>query len=288
MASPKGRGGLGRGLAAILPEQAGADGPELVTIDTRAVQANPKQPRRRFDEESIAELAESVKESGIIQPLLVRELPGGRYELIAGERRWRAANLAGLDQVPAIVRDDSETERLQIALMENVAREDLNAVDAARACATLVEDLGVSREDLGRKLGRSRSAVSNLIRLLDLPDDALELIADGGLSEGHGRAILGVAGHDDRRLLARRAAAEGWSVRQTEAAVRAASQPKARVQNHPDRDAALDRVAEMLESALGRDVKVRAARRGLRAEIHFDSIDEVQDFVAGNGDARPG
>lgn len=281
MTSPRSRGGLGRGLAAILPEQRDAEH-LLVTIATNAIQPNPSQPRKRFDEDAIAELAGSVESAGIIQPLLVRELPAGRYELIAGERRWRAAMLAGLDEVPAIVRNDTEPERLQLALMENIAREDLNAVDAARACAALVEDLGVSREELGRKLGRSRSAVSNLIRLLDLPDEALDLIAAGELSEGHGRAILTAKGHDERRRLARRAAAEGWSVRQTEDAARAAgSQKPATVHEHPDREAAIERATELLEGALGRPVKVRAGRRGLRAEMAFDDLDDLRAFADG-------
>jgi ParB family chromosome partitioning protein len=279
VANPRSRGGLGRGLAAILPEQREAD-TQLVTIATNAIQPNPKQPRKRFDEDSIAELAGSVEAAGIIQPLLVRELPAGRYELIAGERRWRAATVAGLDEVPAIVRNDAEPERLQLALMENIAREDLNAVDAARACAALVEDLGVSREELGRKLGRSRSAVSNLIRLLDLPDEALELIAAGELSEGHGRAILTAKGHDQRRRLARRAVAEGWSVRQAEDAARAVGSRKAAtVHEHPDRQAAAEAATEMLEAALGRDVRVRADSRGFRAELHFDDLDEVRSFA---------
>lgn len=277
------RGGLGRGLAAILPESPAAAGQQLVTIATTAITPNPNQPRKRFDEDSIAELASSVAEAGIIQPLLVRELPAGRYELIAGERRWRAARAAGLEEVPAIVRDENEAERLQLALMENVAREDLNAVDAARACAALVEDLGVSREELGRKVGRSRSAVSNLIRLLDLPDEALELIATGNLSEGHGRAILGAKGHDERRRLARRAAAEGWSVRQTEHAARDGERSTERAVPPADHSAAVERATEILEQAFGRDVRVRVSSRGIRAELVFHDFEELHQFSRRSG-----
>src|SRR6266540_6161295 len=167
---------MGRGLAAILP--------------------NGRQPRTRFDPASIQGLAASIADAGVVQPLIVRPLADGRYELIAGERRWRAAREAGVQTVPAIVRDEAETQRLQTALIENMAREDLNPVDEARACAALVEDLGLSKEALARRLGRSRSAISNLIRLLDLPDEVLELLASGELSEGHGRAILQARGND--------------------------------------------------------------------------------------------
>src|ERR671937_1945092 len=181
------RRGMGRGLAAIIPETSG-DAPELRELPLEVINPNPDQPRTRFDPASITSLAASIADAGMVQPLIVRPLADGRYELIAGERRWRAAREAGLQTVPAIVRDEGEAERLQTALIENMAREDLNPVDEARACATLVEDLGISKEELARRLGRSRPAISNLIRLLDLPPEALDLIAAGKLSEGHGRA----------------------------------------------------------------------------------------------------
>src|SRR3954454_20479906 len=183
------RRGMGRGLAAILPDSDVAE-PELRELPVELIGPNPAQPRTRFDPESIKTLATSLADAGVVQPLIVSPLADGRYELVAGERRWRAARQAGLSTVPAIVRDEGESERLQTALIENMAREDLNPVDEARACAALVDDLGLSKEDLARRLGRSRSAISNLIRLLDLPDDVLDLLAAGELSEGHGRAIL--------------------------------------------------------------------------------------------------
>ncbi len=177
---------------------------------------NPDQPRRELEGEALLALAESIKARGLLQPIVVRALPGGSYELIAGERRMRAARLAGLDTVPAVIRRADESDRLELALIENMAREELNPVDSARACATLVQDLGVTKEELGRRLGRSRVAISNLIRLLDLPDEALDLIASGDLSEGHGRALLMSRDQADRRRLAREASAKGWSVRETE------------------------------------------------------------------------
>ena len=272
------RRGIGRGLAAIIPETS-AEGPELRDLPLDLIRPNPDQPRTRFDPASIRSLAASIADAGIVQPLIVRPLADGRYELIAGERRWRAAREAGVQTVPAIVRDEAEAERLQTALIENVAREDLNPVDEARACAALVEDLGLSKEELARRLGRSRSAISNLIRLLDLPDEALDLLADGDLSEGHGRAILQVRGNDARRALAREAAARGWSVRETERHAKGSDGPAPKVVPHPDQQAALARAEESLEEALGTGVRVRAARRGIRVELRFEDLDELHAFA---------
>ena len=218
--------GIGRGLAAILPESDSADLGDLRELPVELIRPNPNQPRTRFDPGALSGLAESIAKSGVVQPLLVRPLHDGGYELIAGERRWRAAQQAGLDKVPAIVRDPERAERLQLALIENVVREDLNPVDEARACAALVDDLGLSKDELAKRIGRSRPAVSNLIRLLDLPDEALALLERGKLSEGHGRALLAVPGNDGRRRLARAAASHGWSVRETERRAKLASQPK--------------------------------------------------------------
>ncbi|MCW2984818.1 MAG: ParB/RepB/Spo0J family partition protein, partial [Conexibacter sp.] len=174
--------GMGRGLAAILsvsaPEAGSGDDPaaELRDLPIELVRPNKEQPRRQFDEASLQSLAESVAERGVLQPVLVRPRAGGTYEIVAGERRWRAAKLAGLDQVPAIVQDRDDATSLEVALVENMAREDLNPVEEARAVAGLVEELGLTREDVGRRVGRSRVAVSNLLRLLDLPDETLELL----------------------------------------------------------------------------------------------------------------
>ena len=194
------RRGMGRGLAAILPET-NAGGPELRELEVTQIDPNPDQPRAKFDTASLDALAGSIGSVGLLQPLIVRPLDDGRYELVAGERRWRAAQKAGIDRVPAVVRTSPEDERMQAALVENMVREDLNAVEEARACAALVDDLGISKEELARRVGRSRAAISNLIRLLDLPDSALALLERGELSEGHGRAILQV-GDQDRGVAA--------------------------------------------------------------------------------------
>jgi ParB family chromosome partitioning protein len=270
---------MGRGLAAIIPE-APSDGPELRELPLELIRPNPNQPRTRFDPASITSLAASIADAGIVQPLIVRPLANGRYELIAGERRWRAAREAAVQTVPAIIRDEAEADRLQTALIENVAREGLNPVDEARACATLVEDLGLSKEELARRLGRSRSAVSNLIRLLDLPDEVLELLVSGDLSEGHGRAILLAQGNDARRALAREAAARGWSVRETERRAKGPASSGGKVVPHPDQEAALARAEESLERALGTSVRVRSARHGIRVELRFDDLDELHAFAS--------
>ncbi|MBA3327323.1 MAG: ParB/RepB/Spo0J family partition protein, partial [Solirubrobacterales bacterium] len=218
--------GMGRGLAAILSvskDQAPA-GDDLRRVPVDLIAPGPNQPRRHFDEAALQGLAGSLRERGVLQPVLVRPVAGGTYELVAGERRWRAARIAGLQTVPALVRERDDAEALEAALIENMAREDLNPVEEARACAALVEELGLTREDVGLRVGRSRVAVSNLLRLLDLPDEAIELLERGELTAGHGRALLLAADHADRRVLARSAVAEGWSVRTVETRARAANE----------------------------------------------------------------
>jgi ParB family chromosome partitioning protein len=270
-----GRRGIGRGLAAILPEAEATEAGELRELPVSLIKPNPSQPRSRFDEEALAALAASIEATGVVQPLLVRPLPDGSYELVAGERRWRAAQQAGVEKVPAVVRDQAEAERLQAALIENMVREDLNPVEEARACSALVKELGLTKEELAKRVGRSRPAVSNLIRLLELPDEALELLESGDLSEGHGKALLGAQGNDVRRRLARDAARGGWSVRETEERVRLASQPRARPRRasaDPDALAALRDAADALEEAIGHEVSTRAKGEGIVAELRFDDV----------------
>lgn len=273
-----GRRGIGRGLAAILPEAEVTAAGELRELPVSLIKPNPSQPRTNFDPEALAALAASIEASGVVQPLLVRPLPDGSYELVAGERRWRAAQQAGIEKVPAVVRDQAEAERLQAALIENMVREDLNPVEEAKACAALVQELGLTKEELAKRVGRSRPAVSNLIRLLELPDEALEMLEERKLSEGHGKALLGVPGNDVRRRLARDAARGGWSVRETEERVRLASQPKAKPRRatvDPDAQAALRDVADALEEALGHEVNARAKGDGIVAELPFAGVREA-------------
>jgi len=269
--------GIGRGLAAILPEVDAGDAGELRELPVELIKPNPEQPRTHFDPEALAGLAASIEATGVVSPLLVRPLADGSYELVAGERRWRAAQQAGVEKVPAVVREQAKAERLQAALIENMVREDLNPVEEARACAALVEDLGLTKEELGRRVGRSRPSISNLIRLLELPDETLQLLEKGELSEGHGKALLGAQGNDVRRRLARDAVNGGWSVRETENRVRLAGQPKIRRRDpiDPEEAAALEAAGEDLESALGHEVRVRPRKDGFSVELRFDDVSEA-------------
>jgi ParB family chromosome partitioning protein len=278
--------GMGRGLAAILAvSEDAATAEELRSLPTELIVPNPRQPRQDFDEQSLVRLSESIRARGILQPVLVRPVAGGTYELIAGERRWRAATLAGLAEIPALVRAHDDAASLEVALIENMAREDLNPVEEARACAALTEELGLSREEVGRRVGRHRVAVSNLVRLLDLPDDALDLIAAGELTEGHGRALLTASGNDERRRLARDAVAAGWSVRELESRARGARSPIRPVRHrstpalHPDQEDAIVQINDSLTAALGRDLEVTATAGGYRAHLTFQSLDDALELA---------
>jgi ParB family chromosome partitioning protein len=274
---------MGRGLAAILSVTPQEAGEELRDLPVELVAPNPNQPRRAFDEEGLLALAESIRTRGVLQPILARPL-AGRYELIAGERRWRAARLAGRETIPAMVRDHGDAGSLELALIENMAREDLNPVDQARGCAALVEELGLTREEVGLRVGRSRVAVANLIRLLDLPAEVLELMERGELTEGHGRALLLSADHDARRRLAREAVARRWSVREVERRARALAEPEVRISRarpklHPDQEAAIEEIADAFGKAVGLNVEVTAAAGGYRAHLHFSSLEEALEVA---------
>jgi len=288
---------MGRGLAAILAVAPREDEEELRQVPVDLITANPHQPRRQFDELTLVALADSIRARGVIQPVLVRPASDGRYELVAGERRWRAAQLAELETIPAVVRPHDDAQSLELAVIENMAREDLNPVEEARACAGLVEELGLTREEVGLRVGRSRVAVSNLIRLLDLPDEALALLEQGELSEGHGRALLLAPDNATRRNLARSAAAGGLSVRELESRARAAATgsvgggPAAGPQiaapggagdgrgRHPDQLEAAAEIADALGAALGVDVKVRPGAGGYTVQMSFASVDEALELA---------
>ncbi len=278
-----GQRGMGRGLAAILPRSRAAES-GLREIPLDLVGPNPRQPRRDFDEEALLALAESIRSRGILQPVVVRPVAGGTFELVAGERRLRAARLADLDRIPAMVREADDWERLDLALAENMARVDLNAVEEARACAMLVEDLGLTKGEVGRRVGKSRVAVSNLIRLLVLPDEALELIEVGALTEGHGRAILMCKDHEARKRLAHDARDQAWSVRETERRAKGVeegtlSRPTQPREIHPDLADALAAAEDALTAALGQEVKVRAKGDGARAELVFESPSDAIELA---------
>jgi ParB family transcriptional regulator, chromosome partitioning protein len=250
----------------------------LVQIDP-----NLSQSRRYFDQDALEGLAASIGERSVLQPVLVRPVENGRYQLVVGERRWRAAKLAGLETIPALVSPYDDGAALEAGLIENMAREDLNPVEEARACATLVRDLGLTLEQVGQRVGRSRSAVSNLMRLLDLSAEILELLERGELSEGHGRALLTARDRESHRELACRAIEGGWSVRRLEARARESNPvpvPATRMERDQEpprvseqaQDVTAMNIAKVWGDALGAEVEVRHMRGSkLRVEFVFDS-----------------
>ncbi len=290
---------LGRGLSTLLgdapviaapagdaPAPAGAGGNGLRVLATQRIRPNAAQPRKRIDDAALAVLAESIASTGLIQPVVVRALGGGEYELIAGERRWRAAQVAGLAELPAVVRDADERERLEVGLVENLVRQDLDPIETANALATLVEDFGQSQADVARSVGRSRSSVANLIRLLELPEDVQDLLVAGTLTEGHGRAILMADGARRRRDVAEKAAEQGLSVRATEALARLhadePSTPRAPRIAPGIADEAIDAFAGAFEAP----VRVRSAAKGrVVVEIVFEdeaAVVAALDRLAGD------
>lgn len=275
---------MGRGLSAILPTTpTDLTQDELRQLPITSIEVNPNQPRSSFDQEALDALAASIQQNGVIQPLLVKPLAGGRYELVAGERRLRATKLAGVDKVPAYVRADLEANTLELALVENMARVDLNPIDSARACAALVDDLRLSKEEVARRVGKSRVAVSNLIRLLNLPDEVIAMVEDGMLSEGHGRALLRADDSVAIRRLAHEAVDRGWSVRETERQAEAAAtgaKPQAKVETsataaQTEAAEAAGVIGERFTALVGIDPVVKVTDRGVKVKLDFASVEEA-------------
>ncbi len=252
------RRGLGRGLEVLI---GGAAQAELTQLPVEAIHPNPRQPRKRHDADAAHGLAESIRSQGVIQPVVVRRRAAGGFELIAGERRWRAARAAGLSTVPAVVRDADERESLVLALVENVAREQLSPVEEARACALLIDEFDLSLGEVAERVGRSKPSVSNRVRLLDLPDDVLAMVERSELSEGHARAVLAVPDQEGRRRLAREIAKTGMSVRAAEQKARwAGAQQKPRRKAPPVDPALASRAREAAEHLTGLPVRVTRGR----------------------------
>lgn len=278
------RGGLGRGLSALLPGAVEEGGAGLLEVPVGAVAPNPRQPRTLFDDESLEALALSIREVGVLQPIVVRRAEGG-YELIAGERRLRAAKRAGLATVPAIVRESDDAESLREALIENIHREDLGPIELAEAFRELLEELGLKQETLAERLGVSRSHVANTIRLLQLPADVQQLLAEGKLQAGHGRALLSLADHEAQTSLALRASAEELSVREVEELVRnflehpavAAAKP---VKAPPPEETSLAEVEEILSEQLATRVSVQMGKKRGRIIVEFGSADDLERIVS--------
>jgi ParB family transcriptional regulator, chromosome partitioning protein len=270
-AAPEKRRGLGRGLELLV----GGAEPELVHLPVETIHANPRQPRKRFDGESTSALAESIRAQGLVQPVVVRPREAGGFELIAGERRWRAAREAGLPTVPALVREADDRDSLVLSLVENVAREQLSAVEEARAYALLMDEFGLSLSDLAERVGKAKPTVSNRLRLLELPDDVLALVERGELTEGHARAVLAVPDQDGRRRLARQIIRRAMSVRAAERAARWAG-AKTKPRKVPRVDPALaERARKAAERATGFTARITAGR----LEIAFGDETELEELA---------
>jgi ParB family chromosome partitioning protein len=282
-----GQRGLGRGLGALLPPEAAPrsptptiGGPALREVPVDRLRPNPRQPRRAFDEESLASLTASVAALGVLQPLLVRELGAGEYELIAGERRWRAAQRAGLATVPVLVRQADDLASLEQAVVENLHRADLNPLEEAAAYAQLLEDFALTHEQLAARVGRSRAAVTNTLRLLQLPPSIQRFLVDGTLAAGHARALLGSGDPAFQEALAARAVREGLSVRAVEEAVRAreggAPDKPARGRSTTNRPPGFAELEDLLAEHLATRVKVEEQGRRGRIVIEFAGLDDLE------------
>jgi len=280
------RSGLGRGLGALIPSEAVAGPaarPGVLEVPIIQIEPNPLQPRNHFDEESLAGLTASIRELGVLQPVLVRELGPERYALIAGERRWRAAKRAGLQYLPIIVRDVSDEQTLQHALVENLHRDDLNPLEEAAAYQQLIEDFNMTQEAVAHRVGKSRSAVANLLRLFQLPPQVQRLVADGQVSAGHAKALLGTPDRSFQEALARRIATEGLTVRETEEAVRLRQGRSNAVPardggspGHKLRPPGLLELEELLADQLDTRVKINMGPKRGRVVIEFADLEDLE------------
>jgi ParB family chromosome partitioning protein len=275
----------GRGDACHVARQAGPGQPDgrLREIPVEQIHPNPAQPRKRFDQQALGSLVDSIRERGVLQPIIVRPSDTGRYELVAGERRWRAARLAGQPTIPALVDANVEDAgTLELALIENVVREDLTPIEEARTIAVLLHDLNVTVTELAKRLGRSRTDLAHTIRLLDLPDEAIDLIDSGALTKGHGKALLTEPDHHRRRVLAERAAKEGWSIRALEADIARGSNPRPRPPKpHPDQEAGAARLEDALAKATGCDARARPHRLGYQVILDQAAGERLIRFLDG-------
>jgi len=279
------RTGLGRGLGALIPPEIreGKSTSAFRDIPLASIRPNPNQPRTNFDEESLSSLAASIQAVGVLQPILVRQLNDSEYELIAGERRWRAARRAGLQTIPALVQQVEEVESLERALIENLHREQLGPLEEAAAYQQLLEDFGITHDELAARIGRSRSAITNALRLFQLPPAVQQLLADGLLTAGHARAILGTPDREAQEAIARRVVDEGLSVRATEELVRQSRQTAPQSEtNPPDRAAppskppAILELEELLSTKLDTRVKIQIGANKGKIVIEFSDLSDLE------------
>ncbi len=278
------RSGLGRGLSSLIPADFTADGGVYQEIDIKQVVPNPNQPREHFDEETLASLSRSITEIGVIQPIVVRELDDGQYELIAGERRWRAAKRADLSAIPAIVRTSDVLSSLETAVVENLHRQDLNALEEAAAYQQLVEEFGLTQEDVARRVGKSRSAVANTLRLLHLPPLVQRLLIEGQLNAGHARALLATPDRSEQERLATQIVEEGLTVRQIEEMLRDVDSAEsdeddktpAKKADPKVADAGVLELEELLATRLDTRVAVKLGKGPGRLVVDFADLDDLE------------
>lgn len=276
----KGKGGLGRGLDSIFEDAAPSlDGSTIEQLPLREVEPDPAQPRKTFEEGALYELAASISEHGLLQPIAVRPRAAGGYTIIAGERRWRAARMAGLTEVPVVIKDVTDEQAMELALVENLQREDLDAVEEAVGIRELMERCGLTQEQAAAKLGKSRPALANSLRLLNLPKDALELLKNGAISTGHAKVILGLPTPDLQSLAAHEAAVQGLNVRQTEVLCKKLAKPEKPPKEKPLRPALPTEVELSLKETLGNEVKVDYKEGKGALTIRFYSDEQLRAFA---------
>jgi len=273
------RRALGRGLSALLSDST-AQGEELLEVDIDMIDPNPDQPRVNFNEDKLNELAQSIRANGLVQPLLLRRITNGRYQIVAGERRWRAAQRAGLHRINAVIRSIPDSKLLELALIENIQREELNPIEEASAYQRLIHNLGLTQDEVAQQVGKDRSSITNYLRLLKLPEDIQKMLEDELISMGHARALLGLDTKDQIRKLANQVIEKKLSVRQTEQAVqtikRAPSTPAPKESSTPSNNDANIRAAELkMKRFLGTQVRIHLGHNGGSIEIDFGSTSEL-------------
>ncbi|MDD2481026.1 MAG: ParB/RepB/Spo0J family partition protein [Lutispora sp.] len=265
---------LGKGLSALIPENSETTGNSIVQLKITEIEANENQPRRNFDEETLHSLADSIKEHGVVQPIIVRK-EGQGYQIVAGERRWRAARIAGLKMVPVVVKDYSEDQILEIALIENLQREDLNPIEEANAYKSLMEEYSFSQDEIGKRIGKSRSAIANSLRLLNLPGEIIEHLILGRLSAGHARALLSFSEDKKKIEIANRIINEGLNVRQAEKL----SQEKKKTKRIKTKSAEICEIEERLRNIFGTKVTIAHSKKKGKIEIEYYGMDDLDKIL---------
>ncbi|MDD4504317.1 MAG: ParB/RepB/Spo0J family partition protein [Clostridiaceae bacterium] len=273
--------GLGKGLGALIPESEESDKNSIIEIKITDIEANEMQPRKAFDDETLADLSESIKEHGVVQPIIVRKV-GNTYQIIAGERRWRASRIAGKRTIPAIVKECSNLEVMELALIENLQREDLNSIEEAQAYKSLIEEYDMTQEDISKKIGKSRPAIANSLRLLQLPQVIKNLIAEGKITQGHARALLAISGEKRQLEVAEKIINEQLNVRQIEKMAKDTKVKKKKQAPLNNYQIEINQLEERLKAALGTKVTIQHKNNKGRIEIEYysnEDLDRILDLL---------